>query len=115
MQPIEFIIAAKLSFIQGNIVKYISRFRNKNGKQDLEKCIQYAQMAIDFNSNGPANAALNHAYCYCKANSFNGLIQNIIIYCTNNDYYAVIKECKKLIKSEYENNCNTCNSLEKSS
>ena len=37
IQPIEFIVANKLSFIQGCIIKYICRFENKNGIEDLEK------------------------------------------------------------------------------
>ena len=32
IQPIEFITKNKLSFIQGNIIKYVCRFDKKNGK-----------------------------------------------------------------------------------
>ena len=31
---------------EGNIVKYISRYSQKNGIQDVEKVIHYAQMLI---------------------------------------------------------------------
>ena len=37
IQPIELIIIAKLSFIQGNIVKYITRYKNKNGEAIREE------------------------------------------------------------------------------
>ena len=31
IEPIDFIIANKLNFCEGNVVKYISRWRRKNG------------------------------------------------------------------------------------
>ena len=34
IQPIEFITANKLSFIQASIIKYICRYDKKNGKED---------------------------------------------------------------------------------
>ena len=46
-QPIELIAALRCSFIQGCIIKYISRYKNKNGAQDIKKCIHYAQLAIE--------------------------------------------------------------------
>lgn len=46
MQPIELINTLECSFIQGCIIKYISRYKAKNGAQDIEKCIHYAEMAI---------------------------------------------------------------------
>lgn len=45
-QPIELIAALRCSFIQGCIIKYISRYKNKNGAQDIKKCVHYAQLAI---------------------------------------------------------------------
>ena len=44
IQPIEFITANNLSFIQGCVVKYICRFNSKNGKEDLDKIIHYCEM-----------------------------------------------------------------------
>ena len=31
-----------------NIIKYICRWKKKNGMEDLEKCIQYAEFLIDY-------------------------------------------------------------------
>lgn len=103
MQPIEFIIKAKLSFIQGNIVKYITRYKNKNGKQDIEKCIHYAKLAIELNSSGPEYRMLNIAYTYCKVNNLSQAQTNIIVACVQDDYYLAIRYCNQLIKLEYEN------------
>jgi len=46
IQPIEFIVKNKLSFIQGCIIKYICRFENKNGIEDLEKIKHYCDLQI---------------------------------------------------------------------
>jgi hypothetical protein len=46
IQPIEYIYANKLDFIQGNIVKYITRFRHKNEREDLEKIKHYIDLLI---------------------------------------------------------------------
>lgn len=37
IQPLEYAHANELDFFQGNIVKYITRFRDKGGVKDLEK------------------------------------------------------------------------------
>ena len=44
IQPIEFITANKLSFIQGSIIKYICRYNKKNGKEDIDKAIHYCEL-----------------------------------------------------------------------
>lgn len=36
-----------LSFFEGNIVKYITRWRDKNGMQDLYKCKMYLDKLIE--------------------------------------------------------------------
>lgn len=42
IQPIEFIEANDLDFFEGCIVKYVSRWRHKDGIRDLEKLVDYA-------------------------------------------------------------------------
>ena len=44
IQPIEFITANKISFIQGSIIKYICRYKKKNGKEDIDKVIHYCEL-----------------------------------------------------------------------
>lgn len=46
IQPIEYITANELSFIQGNIIKYATRYPFKNGAEDLRKIIHYAELAL---------------------------------------------------------------------
>ena len=46
IQPYEFISKNNLSFFQGNVVKYVCRYLNKNGIRDLEKIIHYCELEI---------------------------------------------------------------------
>lgn len=47
IQPIQYIQANKLTYIEGNIVKYISRWREKNGIEDLLKIKHYVEFLIE--------------------------------------------------------------------
>lgn len=47
IQPFEFITKNELSFAQGNVIKYICRYKHKNGKQDLEKVKHYVDLLIE--------------------------------------------------------------------
>jgi hypothetical protein len=40
-----------LDFFEGNIVKYVTRWRHKNGIQDLRKAKQYLDKLIELNEN----------------------------------------------------------------
>ena len=37
IQPAEFIHANNIGYFEGNVIKYVSRWRNKNGIEDLKK------------------------------------------------------------------------------
>ena len=45
IQPLEYTMKNNLSFCEGNVVKYISRYKSKNGVEDLAKVIHYALLA----------------------------------------------------------------------
>jgi len=44
IQPYEFISKNNLSFLQGNVIKYVCRYLNKNGIEDLDKIIHYCEL-----------------------------------------------------------------------
>ena len=44
IQPFEFISKNDLTFFQGNVIKYVCRYRFKNGVEDLEKIIHYCEL-----------------------------------------------------------------------
>jgi len=43
-QPIEYIVGNNLGFCEGNIVKYVTRYAQKGGEEDLDKVIHYAEL-----------------------------------------------------------------------
>lgn len=47
IQPIIYIHANNLGFCEGNVVKYITRWREKNGIADLEKAKHYIELLIE--------------------------------------------------------------------
>lgn len=49
IQPIEYIHANKMDFMDGCIVGYISRWRDKGGVQDLQKIKQFVDLIIKMN------------------------------------------------------------------
>jgi hypothetical protein len=48
IQPMEFSMANKLDACQHTIIKYVTRFRQKGGVQDLEKAKHVIDMLIEF-------------------------------------------------------------------
>ena len=44
IQPIQYIVGNQLGFIEGNIVKYITRYARKGGAEDLDKVEHYVQL-----------------------------------------------------------------------
>ena len=48
IQPIEFIHKNNLSFIQGNVIKYVCRYKDKGGIEDLNKAKHYIDLLIEF-------------------------------------------------------------------
>lgn len=47
IQPWDFITANGMGYLAGNVVKYISRYQDKNGIQDLEKARHYLDKLIE--------------------------------------------------------------------
>ena len=43
----DFIFEYKMNFLEGNIIKYVSRYREKNGIEDLKKAKWYLEKLID--------------------------------------------------------------------
>lgn len=50
IEPWDFIISQKMSFLEGNIIKYITRYKEKDGIEDLEKANVYLQKLIESNN-----------------------------------------------------------------
>jgi hypothetical protein len=47
IQPVEFIHANGIGYFEGNVIKYVSRWRAKGGMADLEKARHYIDLLIE--------------------------------------------------------------------
>lgn len=47
IQPIQFITANNIGFIEGNVIKYVCRHQNKNGAEDVKKAIHYLNLLLE--------------------------------------------------------------------
>tara|TARA_R110000772_G_scaffold199261_1_gene309875 strand:+ start:173 stop:388 length:216 start_codon:yes stop_codon:yes gene_type:complete len=47
IQPVEYIYANGLSYLEGNVVKYVTRHRKKGGVDDIRKAIHYLELIIE--------------------------------------------------------------------
>lgn len=47
IQPIEYITSNQIPYIEGNIIKYATRHRDKNGAADIRKIIHYCQLLLE--------------------------------------------------------------------
>jgi hypothetical protein len=50
IQPAQYIHANAMGYFEGNVVKYVSRWRKKNGIADLEKAKHYIELLIEMES-----------------------------------------------------------------
>lgn len=48
IQPVEFIHQNGIGYMAGNVIKYVSRYKEKNGVEDLKKARHYIDMMIEF-------------------------------------------------------------------
>ncbi len=101
-QPAELFAKTRCTAFQANIWKYISRYKFKNGAEDIEKCMHYANLALELKCGGflgPRERAVVNSFC--NVNGFTGRQAQIIRYASFDNYRGVIDECLKLLAEEY--------------
>jgi len=47
IQPIVYIHANNLGFCEGNVIKYVTRHKEKNGAADIKKAIHYLELLLE--------------------------------------------------------------------
>lgn len=52
IQPWDYIAANSLGYFEGNVVKYVSRWRDKGGVDDLRKARHYLDKLIELETAG---------------------------------------------------------------
>ena len=50
IQPVEFIHRNRIGYMEGNAIKYLCRWRSKNGIEDLKKAKHYIDLLIALES-----------------------------------------------------------------
>lgn len=50
IEPWDYIVANDIGFLEGNAIKYLTRWKSKNGVEDLHKALHYVQKAIEVNT-----------------------------------------------------------------
>lgn len=46
IQPVDYIVQNGLGFCEGNVIKYVTRYKKKNGLEDLRKAKHYIELLI---------------------------------------------------------------------
>ena len=47
IQPVDYVMDNNPDYLQGNVIKYITRYKYKNGLEDLRKAKHYINMMMD--------------------------------------------------------------------
>lgn len=47
IQPVEYIMANDIPYMEGNVIKYVSRWKDKGGIEDLKKAKHYLEILIE--------------------------------------------------------------------
>jgi hypothetical protein len=58
IQPVEYIYGNKIGFLEGNVIKYVSRWQTKGGVPDLLKAKHYLELLIEFEQKKPVVESL---------------------------------------------------------
>lgn len=62
IQPSKYNHANNIPFIEGCIIKYATRWRDKGGIEDLEKIKHYVDLLIEFESNPEDTKSIDGSY-----------------------------------------------------
>lgn len=58
IQPVEYAMANNLNYCQANAIKYVTRYRDKHGVEDLRKAIHNLEILIELEENDQRNQAV---------------------------------------------------------
>jgi len=47
IQPVEYITKNNIPFLEGNVIKYVTRHKKKNGIEDIKKAIHYCELILE--------------------------------------------------------------------
>lgn len=97
MQPVEYAVACGLDFVQASVVKYVSRHRNKNGAEDLDKAIHLCMIGVEMGlmydvSNGQKSVT----EMYCRLNALDDATESVVKLVLNGYWDLAADELTKM-------------------
>jgi hypothetical protein len=48
IQPVEYTVANGLGFLAGSVIKYVTRYKDKGGAEDIRKAMHYLELILEF-------------------------------------------------------------------
>ena len=93
-QPWDWICDTNQHFLIGNATKYISRWRDKDGRKDLLKAKHYLYKATELQIAAPGASPLTHKF----RSQLCGEDSTIILLIMDNDFRAAVCAIEQLIK-----------------
>lgn len=114
IQPVEYIVANNIPYCEGSCIKYLTRWRDKGGVQDLNKAKHFIDIIIYHVerigvTHNPVTVTI-HPYKYCLANSVplnEGIAISLVTFwreCSGVDALHMAKERIERIIEEVKNN-----------
>lgn len=81
-QPIKLIDKLELDYFSGNVLKYLCRYRQKDGIKDLEKARHYCQLANELNviKFSPSTLDTEEVEDFVRINEISEEVEEIILY-----------------------------------
>ena len=93
IEPVELFVKFNLNWFQGEVIKYCSRFLNKNGKQDLLKAIQVCELADSLGLSSkplfPIELDLHFLNSYTSQFEYKEVLNDIINYLLVDNNYLL--------------------------
>ena len=101
-QPVQFSVDMRLNFIQGNIVKYVSRYKNKNGNEDLKRVMHYALLGVELNPENfcPYDRVNGKVEEFVQKNILDNSVGEIVMAACYQDWAKIAAGVKKIYKHD---------------
>lgn len=113
VQPITYIQSNKLDYCQGNVVKYVTRYPTKNGREDLEKAAHYCEFLLEYYTTHRWARVVRYVTAhplllrlqidprkYCNVNTIHGLPRKAIRLVSTWRTLANLKEAKHCVLTQ---------------
>lgn len=96
VSPIQWSLDNNINAAEFSILRYVLRYCDKNGLEDLNKAIHYTEILMDRDI-APKNAyAISNIRSFCVVNGLISYQQNALIALFNHDYNEVLENINSM-------------------